>query len=125
MIEPSPTAANCRGIRADGEPCGSVIVGETGLCFAHDPDREVQRAEARARGGSNSSNVRRLRRHVAGSALRDVFDRLDTALGQCHVGALAPARAHGMAALARAMIATLEVAELEERLEALESRLLA
>jgi hypothetical protein len=30
-----------------------------------------------------------------------------------------------MAAIVRAMIATLEVAELEERLEALESRLLA
>jgi hypothetical protein len=54
-----------------------------------------------------------------------VFDRLETALGQVHAGALSPATAHAMAALARAMIATLEVAELEERLEALESRLLA
>ena len=125
MIEPSRSVANCRGVRADGKNCGSVIVGETGFCFAHDPDREKERAEARARGGSNSSNIRRLRRHVARSALHDVFDRLETALEQCHLGALPPARAHGMAALVRAMIATLEVAELEERLEELELRLLA
>lgn len=123
MTEPSPTAAKCAGVRVDGSNCGSVIVGETGFCFAHHPDLEAKRRAARERGGVNSSNVRRLRRHVAGSALRDVFDRLETALGETHAGALAPQRATAMASLARAMVAVLEVSELEERLEQLELRL--
>jgi hypothetical protein len=123
MTEASPTASKCAGVRVDGSDCGSVIVGETGFCFAHDPDLEAERRVARERGGANSSNVQRLRRHVAGSVLGSVADVLETALTQTHMGAIPPARAQAMASLARALCTVLETGELVQRVEELELRL--
>lgn len=117
------SAAKCRGIRADGEPCGSAVVGSAGWCFVHDPRLSEERTAARKRGGAASSNVARLRRHLGPSRLGSIFDRLETALGQVHAGDLSPASAAAMASLGRAMVAVLEAGELEERIMSLEARL--
>lgn len=123
MTEPSPSAAKCAGVRVDGSNCGSVIVGETGFCFAHDPDLEAERRIARERGGANSSNVKRLRRHVGPTSLGAIFDLLETALTQTHMGAIPPQRAQAMASLARALCTVMETGELVQRVEELELRL--
>lgn len=114
---------HCHGLRVDGQPCRAAVVSPSGWCFAHDPSREAERTEARRRGGAASSNVARLRRHLGPSALSPILDRLEEALREVHEGDLQPARGQAMASLARAMVAVLEVSELEERLTALEGRL--
>jgi hypothetical protein len=110
----------CVAVRSDGGRCESVIVLESGYCFAHDPDREADRRRARASGGSATSNVAKLRRHLEPSHLGPVFSTLVEALDQVHAGSLSPARGSSMASIARALCAVLEVGELEERLTALE-----
>ncbi len=125
MTEATATAAKCRGVRADGRPCEAAILVSDHWCFAHHPDLATQRAEARERGGANSSNVSRLRRHLRPSALGPVFNRLEAALAQVHDGDLAPARAAAMATVARALIGVWEITELEQRIEQLEQSLTA
>jgi hypothetical protein len=115
----------CRGTRADGEPCRSVVVATSGWCFTHDPDRANERQQARERGGSESSNVARLRKHLTPSQLGPLFSRLQEAVEQLHTGQLSPGRASAMASLARAMVAVLRAGEMEERIQAIEERLLA
>lgn len=114
------SVAQCRGTRVDGQPCGSEIVGASGFCFAHDPDREEARARARRRGGRASSKLHRARK-LAPPLLREVYDELALALDEVHRGYLSPHRAQAMAALARAMVTVLTAGELEERLRAIEA----
>jgi hypothetical protein len=99
------------------------VIGESGYCFAHDPALERDRRAARERGGRASANVVRLRRHLGPSALGSVFDRLLDALSEVHDETLSPARGSAMASIARALVAVLEVGELEERIQQLEAKL--
>lgn len=57
------------------------------------------------------------------SRLGPILDHLETALVEVHDGELSPARASAKASLGRAMVSVLEAGELEERLAALEERL--
>ncbi len=113
----------CRGMRADGEECRSVVVARSGWCFTHDPNKADERNEARRRGGAGSSNVARLRRHLGPSQLGSIFTRLEEALEELHTGRLSPNRASAMASVARAMVTVLQAGELEERIQAIEERL--
>lgn len=117
--EPAGSVANCQGTRIDGEPCGSVIVGPSGYCFAHDPEAVEDRLLARQRGGYGSSKLNRARR-LAPPALVPVFDRLMEALEQTHRGILEPARAQALASLSRAAVTVITAGELETRLRAIE-----
>jgi hypothetical protein len=92
------------------------------FCFAHDPEKAIEREAARLRGGQNRSNVRRLR-GLMPPRLVGVFDTLETALEQVHAGDLEPKQAQAMASLARAMVAVLSAGEMEERMRQIEARL--
>jgi len=96
------------------------MAGASGLCLAHDPDRSAQYAEARRRGGRNSSSAARLRGLVP-PRLATVYDRLETALAQVHEGDLDPKIASAMGSLARALVAVLTSGELEQRVRDLEA----
>jgi hypothetical protein len=121
--EPVTVAADsvsyCLGTRTDGNPCESQIIGESGYCFAHDPDEAERRTQARRRGGHASSAISRTRR-LAPAALKDVYGVLESALAEVHSGGLSPARASAMASLARAMVTVLTGGELEERIRRIE-----
>jgi hypothetical protein len=117
---PSPKHP-CRGTRRDGQPCTTPVLGAGGYCFAHDPARAAQRAAACRKGGYNRRTVRRLRA-LAPPRLADVYDQLETALGEVHDGTLRPGQAIAMAALARAMAAVLHAGELEQQVRELEGR---
>ena len=109
----------CTAVRKDGQPCSVRVLVDGSHCFAHAPDRQQARAEARRRGGQNRSAAVRLRGLVP-PRLVPVFDRLEAALAETHAGDLDPKTATAMAALARAMVAVLQAGELEERLRKLE-----
>ena len=109
----------CMAARLNGEPCRGVAVGGSGFCWAHDPALADDRAEARQRGGRNSAKIARLRALVP-PRLAAVYDALEAAMEEVHHGALPPARAHAMAALARAMVGVLTAGEFEERVRHIE-----
>lgn len=118
-LEAAGSVTNCQGVRLDGEPCGSVITGPSGYCFAHDPETVEDRLHARQRGGYGSSKLNRARR-LAPPALVPVFDRLMEALEQTHRGILEPARAQAIASLSRAAVTVITAGELEARVRAIE-----
>lgn len=121
----STSNPTCSARNARGEPCGAYAVDGSRFCFAHDPERAKERAEARKRGGRN-------RRTPKGSAppatvaLRSVPDvqrlleglALDT-LRQEN----SDRRTRALVAVLGLALKALETGELEARLEALEARL--
>lgn len=108
----------CGGVRKDGGACeASVLTGN--YCFAHDPARAVERAEARRKGGRQSAKIVRLR-GLLPPRLLPVYDRLEQALGEVHEGSLDARQAQAMAGLARAMVSVLQAGELEARVRELE-----
>ena len=111
----------CEGTRRDGLPCGGPVLGTGTRCFAHDETKRAARDAARRRGGRQSATLARLHR-LAPPALLPVWDELLEALGEVHKGTLPAGRGLAMAAIARALVAVLQVAELEERLRAVEGR---
>ncbi len=110
----------CLGIRADGSPCQTRVLVDGAYCFAHAPGRDAERAEARQRGGKGRSSAARLR-GLMPPRLVGVYDVLEQALNDVIDGGLDPRQATAAAALARAMVATLQAGELEERLRKLEA----
>src|SRR4051794_18530965 len=87
----------CVGQRRDGLPCTAPAL-LSAYCWAHDPEREQERAEGRRKGGRNRADVVRLRGLVP-PRLMAVYERLEQALAQVHEGALEPKQAQAMAAL--------------------------
>lgn len=110
----------CKSLTRNGEPCRSYAL-EDGYCFSHSPTLEKKRSEARAKGGKNSARTTRLKKLVP-PRLIPVYDRLEQALEEVHLGTLESKKATAMAALARAMIAVLTSGELEERLRRIEDK---
>ena len=117
-----PSAAKrCQGRRQDGALCQSPAVAATGYCFAHDPEAEAARQDARQAGGRNSAKAVRLR-GLMPPRLVPVYDTLETVLDEVHTGTCSPQQAHAMAAVARVMVTVLTSGELEERVRHLETK---
>ncbi len=106
----SVAVATCMGIRSDGKICGSAAVSPRGFCFAHDPDRHVERREVHEQTTKAAERVRR----SATENLDDVVARLERAVAEVHEGRLDPQQALAMASLAQAMVETIELARSQE-----------
>ncbi len=53
---PTPaTRQTCAALNAAGEPCKAGVKHDALYCFQHDPDRALEVAAARAKGGKNHS----------------------------------------------------------------------
>ncbi|ACZ38915.1 hypothetical protein [Sphaerobacter thermophilus] len=109
----------CTATRRDGGRCTARALPGRPYCFAHDPELQAERTEARRRGGRNRAKVVRLRRLVP-PRLLPVFDQLEQALRDVLGGSLEPRRAMAAASVARALVDVLQAGELEERLRKLE-----
>ena len=110
-------ATACNATRRDGEPCRSPVVLPSGFCPLHDPERQ---AAVRSAGGRAKSRAARLDRLVP-ATLKPTLALLLTAIDEAYEGTLPPARANAMATLAGAAVRLYQVAELVERVEALEA----
>jgi hypothetical protein len=100
----------CRAIRKDGKPCTAFAVLD-GYCIGHHPNS----IEARRKGGYHSSKKHRLDAMLP-LRLRPVLELLEKALDEVHEGKLKPSEATAIAALAGAIVRTLEAGLFEERL---------
>lgn len=98
-------AASCPALRNDGLPCQSTIIGPSGYCYPHDPERSLGQEFRKAQ----EARARLIRRGTA--RLTRVYARLDKAFRQVERGELEPHKAMAMAALARTMCAILEMDE--------------
>ncbi len=112
----------CRGIRKDGRPCRMMALPDSDRCFAHDPRQAEARQQARQKGGRNRSSAVRLR-GLMPPRLAPIFDQLEAALTEVHDGTLDPKAATAMASLARALVAVLQVGEMEDRMRQIEAQL--
>ena len=52
---PPVTKPTCQGLNKQAEPCRGGVAAGKQWCFAHDPDRLLEVAVARAKGGANRS----------------------------------------------------------------------
>ena len=112
----------CRGVRRDGSPCQAPphALNGAGWCWAHSPENAEARRAARAKGGQNRAIAKRVDKLVP-ATLRPVVGTLLAALDEVHDGTLTPAQASAMAAVAAAVVRVYGLAELEQRVEALEA----
>lgn len=96
--------AECKGRRADGGPCGSMAVGPSGFCFAHDPDLAGERQMMTDRVNRTVSRAR-----ATDPDLESLVARLESAVTQVQEGTLDPQQALAMASLVQAMCDTIGV----------------
>jgi len=108
----------CQAITKGGMRCRGQARA-SGFCFSHDPALSQARRTGAATGGRNRSAEARLGRLVP-SPLRLAVHKALTAVDEVHDGTLEPRQATAMASLISAAGRVYEVAELEQRLEALE-----
>jgi hypothetical protein len=96
----------CSGITKGGARCRAFVMPGSTFCIAHDPNRVVELAEYRKRGGQNRSNSARARRSLGD--LRDlgaVQVALLKALKGLEDGHVEPTVATAMATVGRALVA--------------------
>ncbi len=113
----------CKGANAAGQRCDAKPVRPSGWCYWHDPALEIERTEGRRKGGQRRSNKARTAKRLPSEVmtmselqgvlcvvLRDVIEgKTEPGIGNCAAG------------LGRAIAAVAQVAEIEDRLTALEA----
>jgi hypothetical protein len=110
----------CAGTRMDGQVCTApVFAAGASFCFAHDPERAAERAEARRQGGLRRSAAHRAERRMT-PRLRRVVGRLEAAMDAVEQGTMDARTGTALATIARALIAAYTAGELEERVRVLE-----
>jgi hypothetical protein len=116
----------CEAITTSGEPCQMAPLRGERFCWNHDPAHAADRAAARKRGGRNSSRAGPVGLPVEPVRLRSVEDvrtMLEDVATETMRLANSNQRSRTLAALLGLALRTLEVGELEARLEALEEQL--
>jgi len=98
---------------------------DSAWCVSHDPDRVVELAEWRKRGGEGRSNRARARRAVGDAVLSpvEVQGLLSTVLQGVIGGTIEPGVGTASANIARALNEISKTTEVIERIESIERRL--
>ena len=115
---------SCKYRKDDGQPCGAPPLQDSDFCLFHSPDHAKETAEARRLGGLR----RRKEKTVAGAYDIEGLDDIPKIRRLLEIAVLdtlalenSVARSRTLAYLAQVALKTLEVGELEARLEALEA----
>ena len=113
----------CRYHRRDGSPCGSFATYPDQGCIAHSqhPTALDSRRQGSSLGGHRRSNLARACKIVAAGPFKAIARTLEQAIAETFNGTLDPARAHGIAALARSVVAVQDAALVTDRLDELEA----
>lgn len=116
---------NCKARTQSGQPCRMNADKKSGYCFAHNPARAAERAQARKRGGLNRGTP-----HAGDPAtipanigsLEDAGKILNYVLAELLVMENGIARARALLAAYEMYLKSIEQTEVIKRLEALEAR---
>lgn len=117
--------ARCIGTNKAGEQCRGKALSDSRYCIAHDPERVVDMAEWRRKGGKAKSNRARAKKQLPDAALSPVELQglLSVTLKGLLAGRIEPGVANAAASLGRAMVTVRESTSLDERFAAIEERL--
>lgn len=114
----------CDGINAGGAPCGATPMRDSRYCFFHSPETQQEAKEARRLGGQR----RKREGTVTGAYEVDGIATVAEVLRVLEIAVIdtlslenSVSRNRTLGALAQTALKTIEVGELESRLEQLES----
>jgi hypothetical protein len=121
------TARRCIATTKDGTPCRAYALAGSDYCYQHDPDRAVERREARSRGG-RARHGRHLVRQpdpdpIRLDSLADIVILLQRTIDDTVHLENSIQRARTIGYLASLLIKAWEVASLEQRIFAIECTL--
>lgn len=122
------TGRGCKATTKAGKTCNGFAVGDGDFCFAHSPDRAAERADARRRGG-HARHGRKLGTAATGetvvtiATVGDILKLLEDTANDLYGLENSISRARALISLAGTATKTLEISEIEKRLEALEQRM--
>lgn len=114
-------ARRCAHVNASGKPCGGYAIHESTFCFAHDPTRTAERAEARRRGGRAGRLAFFPECDLAIRSIDDVVRLVETPVNAVLTGHVDTRIANSIGVLANVALRAIQQGDLERRLEALES----
>ena len=120
-------ARPCKAIKSNGEPCRQAPLPDFDFCFWHSPDHKAEAAEARRLGGLRRRREKTLQgayEFEGLNSLDDVKRLLEIAIMDTLGLENSVARSRTIAYLAQVGLKALEVAEYEDRIQALESMLM-
>lgn len=122
----SNSSRTCVATNGQGEPCQAAPLTDSEFCFTHDPSRALERANARRRGGRNSSRagsvVGSLVQPVQLRSMAAIQAQLEAVVTDTLHQANSAQRSRTLGSLLSLAMKALEVGELEGRLAALEAR---
>jgi len=117
----------CEAVNKDGKPCGGYRLVGSEYCSAHDPENKAAMAEARRLGGITTGQRIALRvleeSAFEGATVGSVGDLLVETINQVRTGKIDIRVANAVGYLSNILIRARETADLELRLEKLETTL--
>lgn len=115
------TGRRCAHVHPSGRACGGFAVAGSEHCFAHAPDQEAKRADARRRGGQAGRIVTILESDLSVRSLGDVLALVELTVNDVRAGRVDVRVANAVGVLANVAARVIQQSDLEARLEALES----
>ena len=114
----------CKALTRKGTHCPNPA-GESGYCFAHDPDRKAEAQAARRLGGYHRRTAARVSGDTAITiaSMQDVLTLINSIIADTWQQDNGAARSRALLACAEAGAKVLEQTEIEGRLAALEAAL--
>jgi len=113
----------CEARRHNGEPCRMPPLQGSRFCWAHDPSKAKERAEARKRGGFMAHRPAGDVGEVDLRDVRSVLALIERAIRDTLALKNSVPRNRAIGSLAATALKALEIGELERRIEALERAL--
>lgn len=111
----------CQFIKEDGSQCGAKAIKETMYCFSHNPDTQHQKHLAVVRGGQARKDIEVHLSPIELKTPQQVVVLLADTINQVRAGEVPPNIANTIGYLAGHMLKAIEVANLDQRLELVES----
>lgn len=114
----------CQFIKDSGEQCEGMAMKDATFCFTHNPETQEEKHLASVKGGENSKkNILDLE-SVAVQTPQQVVVLLESTINGVRSGEIPPNIANTIGYLAGHMLKAIEVSNLDQRLEMVESVML-
>ncbi len=113
----------CQFIKDDQKQCGAQAIKETMYCFSHNPDTQEEKHIAVVRGGTNSRTPRLGLPTIELNNPQQVVHLLADTINQVRSGEIPPNIANTVGYLASHLLKAIEVSNLDQRVEMIESAL--
>ncbi|MBI2085957.1 hypothetical protein HYT74_01300 [Candidatus Daviesbacteria bacterium] len=111
----------CQYIKEDGEQCGAMSIKEATFCFSHNPETQQDKQLAVTKGGYASKKTVLALVPLEIKTPQQVVDLLESTINSVRSGEIPPNIANTIGYLAGHMLKALEVSDMDQRVEMIES----